>query len=98
MRVKHAAGTVADVPERKAARLVESGSWAYVDAPPVVEPVQESEDAQIPAGPVESVEAKPHATIAEMRAWAIENGVRGVPPRGKLPRHAIAAYREAHKE
>lgn len=41
---------------------------------------------------------KPAPSIAEMRAWAVENKVPNVPERGKLPKHAIQAYLQAHKE
>jgi len=41
---------------------------------------------------------KPALSIAEMRSWALETGVPGVSERGKLPKHAVQAYMEAHKE
>jgi hypothetical protein len=108
MRVKHFNGTVVDVPNKKANTLVSGGSWTFVDAPAeklsetvesapqgddteedVQEPVEASEDQE---------EVSEVATIPEMREWARANGVQNVPAKGKLPRHAVEAYMNAHKE
>jgi hypothetical protein len=108
MRVKHYQGAVVDVPKAKAAKLVACGSWTYVDTPPEkpAEPVSEApqgedtggtlNELQTPSEPQE--EAPVVATIGEMRAWALSQGIEGVKEKGKLSRSAIEAYQEAHKE
>lgn len=108
MRVKHYAGAVLDVPEARAAKLVLSASWSFVD-----KPAEKSVEAPEPVSPIEDTgedlggpqeltepqeETKPAPTIQEMRAWAIEQGIEGVKEKGKLSRLAIEAYMEAHKE
>lgn len=106
MRVRHTSGTVVDVPAKKAAKLVE-GPWIYVDTPSVpVEALKvdpESDYTQKNLLPEKPSEAQQDAknvfpTIPEMREWAIKNDIEGVKDKGKLPRHAIDAYLEAHKE
>lgn len=41
---------------------------------------------------------KPAPSIAEIRSWALETGITGVSERGKLPKHAVQAYLQAHKD
>jgi hypothetical protein len=101
MRVKHFNGTVVDVPDKKANTLVSGGSWTFVDAPAEklsdpVESAPQSDDTEEDVQ--EPVEASEVATIPEMREWARANGVQNVPAKGKLPRHAVEAYMNAHKE
>lgn len=108
MRVKHYGGSVVDVPEAKAAKLAASGSWTYVDTPPEKpqEPVVEVPQGDDTEGPLNELqtpsqpqeEVKPAATIQEMRAWALDQGIEGVKEKGKLSRVAIEAYLDAHKE
>jgi hypothetical protein len=58
------------------------------------EEVQEPTEASEP----QEEASKPAATIEEMRKWAQENGVEGIKDKGKLPRRAVDAYHEAHKD
>lgn len=108
MRVKHYSGTVVDVPDKKAETLVKSGSWRYVETPAeklqntvdeqpeCLDPQEEVQELVEPSEPQEEPHEAP--SIPVMREWARANGVQNVPAKGKLPRHAVEAYLNAHKE
>lgn len=61
------------------------------DTPEEVEDVPEASQPQ--EQPTKKV-----ASIAEMRKWALDQGIEGVKEKGKLCRPAIDAYLEAHKD
>lgn len=108
MKVRHYNGATADVPEAKAAKLVEGGSWTY-SPESLAELARRTLDISLNddlahvakeslglSEPQE--EASAAATIPEMRAWALKNEISGVKEKGKLSREAIEAYQAAHKE
>lgn len=112
MQLRHSNGTEVKVTGDKARRLLSSGSWIEVKRQSPIQPETPVEDVEVtPEGadtredvqePVEASEPQEDvpavATIPEMREWARANGVQNVPAKGKLPRHAIEAYMNAHKE
>lgn len=108
MKVKHYNGTTVDVSSSKAVRLVAGGAWSYevtpsgiVSKPVEVTPQSDDtpEEVSEAVEPSESQEDVSYvATIAEMREWARANNIPNVPSKGKLPRHAVEAYMNAHKE
>lgn len=107
MKVKHYNGTTVDVSSSKAARLVAGGAWSYEVTPSgiVSKPVQVTLSDDTPEEVSEDVEPSESqedvsyvATIAEMREWSRANNIPNVPAKGKLPRHAVEAYMNAHKE